>query len=108
MRTLVTGHRLHKLQVYDIEWIKIAISDALTYTFLNSTSLGLSGMASGVDLWFCEELLSLHIPYHAYIPFEEQDETMDFLSKQERIRLIQNASKTINARNSIMVEKCDA
>ena len=77
MQTLITGHRLHKLLSYDIEWIKLALREALDSTFLEYTTYGLSGMASGVDLWFCKELKDMHIPYAACIPFEGQESTMD-------------------------------
>lgn len=109
MKTLVTGHRLHKLQQYDIIWLRhTAIITALKDTFLKNTTYGLSGMASGVDLWFCEELLYQKIPYCACIPFEEQSDTMDEASQKDRDFLIEHASKVLTCKNSIMVEKADA
>lgn len=108
MRTIVTGHRIYKLQSYDIEWIKSAISDALNNTFLVSTSYGLSGMASGVDLWFCDELFLRNIPYTACLPFAEHADTMDNTSKIHRAQCIEHASKVMSCRNSHMVEKADA
>lgn len=109
MKTLVTGHRLHKLSSYDIYWIRhAAIIYALENTFLKDTSYGLSGMASGVDLWFCEELKYKNIPYSACIPFDEQDQTMDEESANIRKSLIDTASNVLNIRNSAMLEKADA
>lgn len=108
MKTLVTGHRLHKLQCYDTDWIKWAIFKALHSTFLSDTAYGLSGMASGVDLWFCDELLSKNIQYAACIPFEGQDETMDDESARHRYRLIKSANEVLTIRNSQMLEKADA
>jgi uncharacterized phage-like protein YoqJ len=109
MKTLVTGHRLHKLQQYDMDWIRyIGIIAALSDTFLKNTTYGLSGMASGVDLWFCEELLYKNIPYAACIPFEGQEDTMDNASKKDREFLIESASQILKCKNSIMVEKADA
>jgi len=108
MKTLITGHRLHKLQSYNTLWIRNSIWEALGCTFLRNTSYGLSGMASGVDLWFCDELHKMNIPYAACIPFEGQDKTMDEDSKTERARLIETASDVLHIRNSQMVEKCDA
>ena len=108
MKTLITGHRLHKLQQYDIAWIQNAILESLENTFLVSTSYGLSGMASGVDLWFCDACTLLNIPYAACIPFDSQSETMDEESKTERDYLIKNAADVLKIRNSQMVEKANA
>lgn len=108
MKTLVTGHRLHKLQQYDIEWIRSSILESFEKTFLSSTSYGLAGMASGVDLWFCEACSFYKIPYSACIPFESQSETMDEKSQSDRELCIKNASNILKIRNSQMVEKADA
>ena len=51
MKTFITGHRLYKLQSYDIQWIQEAILDALEHTFLNHTSVGFSGMARVVSIY---------------------------------------------------------
>lgn len=107
MKTLITGHRLHKLLSYDIEWIKLALREALDSTFLEYTTYGLSGMASGVDLWFCEALMEQGIHYAACIPFEGQEETMDEESATLRVDLIAAAAEVISVRNSGMVEKAN-
>lgn len=108
MKTLITGHRLFKLVSYDIDWIEWAILEALEETFLKDTTYGLSGMASGVDLWFCDACWFKRIPYCACIPFEEQAETMDEKSRKDRERCIKLASEVANHRNSVMVERADA
>jgi uncharacterized phage-like protein YoqJ len=99
---------LHKLQVYDIKWIEDAIFEVFEDTFLNQTTYGLSGMASGVDLWFCGTMNAYKIPYSACVPFEGQEETMDANSAFEREYFLKTASKIEKFRNSIMVEKADA
>ena len=108
MKTLVTGHRLHKLQQYDIAWIQNAILESFETTFLKATSYGLSGMASGADLWFCGACLYYNIPYAACIPFESQSTTMDEISQKQREHYIRHASKILKIRNSQMVEKADS
>ena len=108
MRTLVTGHRLFKLQQYDIPWIQGAIRDALDYTFLQTTGYGLSGMADGVDLWFLMILRERGIPYSACIPFEEQGEYMSETDQILRDELIAGASMKELIRNSAMVSRCNA
>lgn len=108
MKTLITGHRLHKLECYDKEWIKSAIFEAMEHTFLKSTSYGLAGMASGADLWFCEACFCFNIPFAACVPFESQAETMDNDSKKLRAWCLRNAAETKRIRNSLMVDKTDA
>jgi uncharacterized phage-like protein YoqJ len=105
LKTLITGHRVFKLQNYDIPWIKESIE--LSLQLLN-TSYGLSGMASGVDLWFCEICQKLQIPYAACIPFEEQQDLVESDEKELRLNLIKNSSKTYIIRNSIMLERSES
>lgn len=107
MKTMITGHRLYKLQSYDIDWIKNAIEEAFYSTFLEYTSYGLTGMASGVDLWFAEYLLANKMPYASYVPFEGQETTMDAESAELRERLMKTAANVYAVRNSKMVEDAD-
>lgn len=108
MNFLISGHRKHKLLSYDTDWIKDTVHSVL-YTYKNTLSFvkGFSGMASGVDLWFCEACFELEIPYVACIPFEEQEETMDEVDAFYRRIHIQNACEVRKVKNSWMVEKCD-
>lgn len=102
----ITGHRVFKLQTYDIEWVKEAIYTVL-YENKDMISLTFSGMASGVDLWFCEYCLDLNIPYIACVPFEEQKELMEDKEEYElREYLLTKAKDRYNVRNSYMVEHC--
>lgn len=106
MKTLITGHRLYKLGTYDLGWIKEAIE--LAVLSLPGMSLGLSGMASGVDLWFCQICHKHNIPYIACPPFKEQDETIPASEKILREWCFSQASDVWEIRNSQMVTKCDA
>lgn len=106
MNLLITGHRKHKLENYDCEWIKDAITMVLMeaqteYGFIR----GYVGMASGVDLWFCESCRYLNIPYVACIPFEEQDKTMSKDDAEKRNELIKQSVEIKNVKNSWMVEQ---
>lgn len=67
----------------------------------------MSGMASGIDLWFCAACLSKKVPYHAYIPFQEQEDTVPDSEKELRRILIKQACRTYNLRNSYMVGSAD-
>ena len=108
MRVLVTGHRLFKLEQYDIEWIQFALGDVIfDLKQTGILSYGLAGMASGVDLWYCHYLYNHRIPYAAYIPFDEQADTMSASERLERQSLLNSAACRISAKNSLMVEHAD-
>ena len=107
MKTLITGHRLFKLESYDTDWIRLAIAEVLTDPEA-PTSYGYAGMASGVDLWFCEACLDLSIPYEACIPFEDQRLEMAADEAELRDRMIAGASKVSHVRNRHMVERAQA
>lgn len=106
MKLAVTGHRLFKLASYDVAWIKWAIEDALV-AHSHMVSYGYAGMASGVDLWFCEACVALGIPFAACIPFEAQRDAMEADETVARDVLIAKAAETLFVRNRVMVERCD-
>jgi uncharacterized phage-like protein YoqJ len=106
MKCLISGHRLFKLANYELGWIKRAIEDTILEN-QHLISYGYSGMASGVDLWFCQALSQLDIPYVACIPFEEQAETMEEDERQLREGMISVAASVRKVKNSWMVETSD-
>ena len=109
MKIMISGHRKEKLLNYDCEWIKAAIKNILAGLKAEKGFIkGYSGMASGVDLWFCEICKELNMPYAACIPFEEQRETMEAEDRLLRDELIGLASEVLHVRNSYMVENCDS
>ena len=108
MKILITGHRLHKLESYNKEWIKVAIFNTLANLMGANKIIGYSGMASGCDLWFAQYCLDLSIPYYACVPFEGQEDTMEEESKIHRAALLSSAAKIHYVKNSKMVEWADA
>ena len=109
MKTLISGHRRFKLENYNIEWIKEAVFDSVEKHYLESgMTIGLSGMASGVDLWFCETCFKLNIPFIACPPFEEQIDTIPKEEMELRSWCMKTAKEIWKIRNSSMVEKCDS
>jgi uncharacterized phage-like protein YoqJ len=102
MKVLVSGHRIQKLAGYDHDWIKGQLRDAVQEHWI-----GLIGMASGVDLWFCEALLSCGAGFQCYIPFEGQEKTMNTTDALCRYELVKKAWGIKKTRNSQMVEDCD-
>ena len=115
MRYIITGHRLSKLSNYNTNWIKNEIDQLVMFRAecvgpdgtSHQITLGYSGMASGVDLWFCEACLAEKVPYIACVPFENQGDTMSDGERTQRERLIASAKEVKSVRNSFMVEHCD-
>jgi uncharacterized phage-like protein YoqJ len=106
MRTLISGHRLFKLKNYSIEYIKLAIDECIDEIVQKyGIMVGYSGMASGVDLWFCQSCLDRSLPYHACIPFEFQENLVESNEFEIRRKLIAEASRIDYMRNSMMVNK---
>ena len=108
MRLMISGHRLDKLSNYDTDWIALTIS-AWTYTLFvdKGISIAYSGMASGVDLWFCEACFKYQIPYIACVPFEGQEDYMDAETKKRRQDLLSFAKEIKYVKNSWMIEHSD-
>lgn len=108
MKLMVTGHRIEKLANYDQKWIQNTISDEVLFMHLEyGASIGISGMASGVDLWFCDTFLDMKLPFYAYTPFDDQPRFMTEEWAAKRAELIGKASEVVCVRNSRMVETCD-
>lgn len=108
MRLIVTGHRDHKLTTYDCDWIGFKILE-FTGKIKNElgVSLAYSGMASGVDLLFCNACNLTNLPYISCIPFEEQADTMTAEVAANRQQFIDKAVEVKYVKNSWMVENCD-
>lgn len=108
MKVLITGHRKHKLGAYDQDWIKLAVYDRLdTLKRQHGYVRGYSGMASGVDLWFCDACIQLSIAYVACIPFDQQAETMTVEDVTSRAAMIGGATAVRKVKNSWMVEEAE-
>jgi uncharacterized phage-like protein YoqJ len=108
MRIVITGHRAEKLAPYDFQWIQTAIDNVLVeLKSKDKNLLAYSGMASGVDLHFCQSCIILGIPYIACVPFEGQEETMAQKDRDLRASLLKTAKEIKQVKNSWMVEHTD-
>lgn len=108
MKLIVTGHRDHKLESYDKSWIKGAMDETVVNLRDNhGVNLAYSGMASGIDLMFCESCQFYGISYIACIPFEGQEFTMTQNAKYFREDLLKIAKEIKYVKNSWMVDHCD-
>lgn len=65
-----TGHRPQHLSLEDGYWLQTEF-DRLVDKL--NPSLGISGMALGVDTWWAVACLSHDVPLHCYIPFKGQE-----------------------------------
>lgn len=104
MKVLISGHRESKLVNYDLEWIVKNINNII---YENPAIIGLSGMADGIDLLYCQLLIKYRRGYHCYIPFDKQDEYMSDSDKTWRQNLIKSSWGIKKAKNSQMVNDCD-
>jgi uncharacterized phage-like protein YoqJ len=108
MNLIVTGHRDHKLETYDKVWIKGALDETITtLRDVYGASLAYSGMASGVDLMFCESCQFYGIPFIACVPFDGQELTMTDEDRRFRNDLLKIVKEVKHVKNSWMVEHCD-
>lgn len=108
MRIVITGHRAEKLAPYDFRWIQTAIDNVLVeLKSKDNNLLAYSGMASGVDLHFCQSCIVLGVPYIACVPFEGQEETMSQKDRDLRASLLKTAKEIKQVKNSWMVEHTD-
>lgn len=70
-------------------------------------SLAYSGMASGIDLIFCEACIVHGLPFIACVPFEGQEDYMTTDTQTKRSRMLKAAKEIKKVKNSWMVENCD-
>lgn len=108
MRLIVTGHREEKLTNYDQNWISTRIASLVsTLKRDHGVSLAYSGMASGIDLWFCKACQIHELPYIACVPFDEQGDLMTEESRLVRDTYLKSAASIMKVKNSWMVEHAD-
>lgn len=108
MRIVITGHRTEKLATFDVGWIQSAIDAVLVGLKSNNDNLlAYSGMASGIDLYFCNSCLLLGIPYIACVPFDGQETTMTPADADRREQFLKVAKEIKKVKNSWMVDHAD-
>jgi len=108
MRLIITGHREEKLSNYDCHWIDAKIHSLVAISMRDyGVSLAYSGMASGVDLYFCKACVANNLPFIACVPFEGQEKYMTFNNMFLRDEYLKKAKEIKMVKNSWMVENCD-
>jgi uncharacterized phage-like protein YoqJ len=110
MRLIITGHREEKLESYgyDANFYYTHINRLVWSLMENQgVSLAYSGMASGIDLIFCEACIIHKLPFIACVPFEGQEDYMTKDTQTKRARMLKEAKEIKKVKNSWMVENCD-
>ena len=108
MRLIVSGHREEKIATYDHHWISVQLTSLVgILKGTHGVSLAYSGMASGVDLYFCKACQIQKLPFIACIPFDGQELQMTEEAQNARAEYIKMASSVMHVKNSWMVEHCD-
>lgn len=114
-----TGHRPDKLGGYSKEVNVKLVGLAADQIIKLQPKLVISGMALGWDQALANAALLCNVPFHAYIPFVNQDLRWPLASKVEYHDLLSHASKVkvcsegeyaiwkMQKRNEDMVNNCD-
>lgn len=108
MKILVSGHRTSKLANYDLIRINELVDMSISllkqkYGYI----IGLSGMANGIDLEYCDICINNDVRYYACPSFEEQANYMSIEEQERRKQLIDKAEKVFKVRNSEMLSMSD-
>ena len=108
MRLIISGHRRHKLEEYNYNWIERTVEQTVLECIkTHGISLAYSGMASGVDIMFCNACFYHKLPYIACVPFDGQENTMTPNDAILREEFLGYAKEIKKVKNSWMVENCD-
>jgi uncharacterized phage-like protein YoqJ len=89
-----TGHRRQHLSHDAREWIRDELhQQARRLRDEYGTHTGISGMASGVDLWWAEALLAAGLNLWAYVPFPQQPDRWPDADRREWRRILDRAQR---------------
>lgn len=123
-----TGHRLAGIQAHDITWTRRQVDMGAVWLAEGGYKVGITGMASGFDLWWGLAVLNAGMELWAAIPFEEQraglspeeQKTWDLLRDRARHEVVlgdvrgntedarrRRRNQLLAARNQIMVLRTD-
>lgn len=115
-----TGHRPQHLQPHSHDWVRTELARiAVKLRDHHGTTVGISGMALGVDQWWAQAVLDAGLALWAYIPSEEQGARWNVGQLREWQRLLDSAAKVrvfgtgysvglLHARNDGMLDDADA
>jgi uncharacterized phage-like protein YoqJ len=116
---MVTGHRPQHLRPDVRPWVRSELVRlALKLRNEHGTTVGISGMAIGADLWWAATAVKAGLTLHAHVPFPQQPDKWRDEDKAEWQRLLGLAAHTetygagfsvrlLHARNDGMIRACD-
>lgn len=117
---MVTGHRPQHLTIPARPWVRSEL-DRLAVKLRDEygTTVGVSGMAVGADLWWADAVVRAGLRLHAHVPFPQQPDRWRDEDRAEWVRLLGLASHTetygtgfsvrlLHARNDGMIKACTA
>jgi len=117
----ITGHRPQKVGGFSLPnptYIKVCKEIEKHLRELKPYKV-ISGMALGVDSWFCSIATKLNIPFIAAIPFKDQESVwqdkdkkiyLRFLEKAEDVIIVSSggfSKEKMQIRNEYIVDNCD-
>ena len=113
---MVTGHRPQHLHPSARPWVRAELDRlALKLRDVYGTTVGVSGMALGADLWWADTVVRAGLRLAAHVPFPQQHDKWGEDDKAEWLRLCRAADtvktyggyydvKTLHARNDGMIK----
>jgi uncharacterized phage-like protein YoqJ len=117
---MVTGHRPQHLRPDARPWVRSEL-DRLARKLRDEheTTVGISGMAIGADLWWADAVVNAGLELRAHVPFPQQPDKWRAEDRAEWLRLLGLASHTetygagfsirlLHARNDGMIRACHA
>lgn len=126
MKIMITGHRPQKLGGFGSSPTQIAIKAKLHEILTRAIKKYgkenieiISGMALGVDQWWCEAAQELGLDVAAYIPFPGQESNWPESSKRHYVALLSKckrvkvccqgsySARKMQIRNEVMVDNAD-
>lgn len=122
MRTMITGHRPHKLGGYSMDSAAVVHIEQEARRIIAALNpledVLVCGMAQGVDQLFAGIALELGIPVHAYVPFYGQESQWTDHAKRVYRSLLHRCDSVIFCadrpskdayllRNAVMVQNAD-
>jgi hypothetical protein len=93
---MVTGHRPQHLRPDARLWVRAELDRlACKLRDEHGTTVGISGMAIGADLWWADSVVKAGLDLHAHVPFPQQPSRWPDESKAEWDRLLGLATHTV-------------
>lgn len=89
-----TGHRPRDIPAEAHGWVRDKLAAGARWLRdAHGTTVGISGMALGTDMWWAQAVLDAGLELHAYVPFPQQPEKWPASAVRTWQRLLDQAAK---------------